>query len=114
MALQNVFGDLALDATLAGRYSGGKTPVTATVTAAGDTTIATPALGNAFTVWWVSAIAEPGATPPIIVVRLGALELYRSYAISHWEPFTGAADAALVINLSTAGVVAVTAHIEES
>jgi hypothetical protein len=105
---------LAKEATALRRYGGGKTPVVATVTASGDTTIHTPAAGKKIRLFWVSAINDPDeTTTPLILVKLGALESYRAYAVAHWEIFEGAVDAPLVINLSSAASVAVTAHIEE-
>lgn len=97
-----------------GRYVGGKTAVCATVTASGDTTIYTPAAGNAVRLYWISAINDPDeATTPLVKVLLGATEVYRAYAVAHWEIFEGAADDPLTINLSSAASIAVTAHIEE-
>lgn len=105
---------LATEATMAKRYAGGKTPVVASVTAAGDTTIHTPALGKRIRLYWLSALNDPdAASTPLINVRLGALEVYRTYAIAHWEVFDGAVDAPLVVNLSEAGSIAVTAHLVE-
>lgn len=90
------------------------TPVVETVTAAGDTTVHTPASGKAIELEWVSAINDPDeASNPLIKVKLGATEIYRGYALAHRETFTGAADAALVVNLSGAASVAVTAHLRE-
>lgn len=105
----------AIQATqTAQRYGGGKTPVTATVAAEGDTTIHTPAAGKKVRLSWVTAINDPDESlSPVISVKIGALECYRGYALSHWEVFDGAVDAALVINLSHAASVAVTAHLEE-
>jgi hypothetical protein len=121
MALRNAFEELATEPTLEAvlnaleyRYSGGKVPATETVTASGDTTVLTPATGQAIRLFWVSAIADPDAVaPPLITVKLGALECYRAYAIAHWEVFEGAVDAALVVNLSEAADVAVTVHYQE-
>ncbi len=98
------------------RYSGGKTAATATVTASGDTTVITPAAGNAIRVFWVSAINDPDeTTTPLIKVKIGSTEIYRGYAIAHWEIFAGAADETVVVNLSGLVVngVAVTIHYEE-
>ena len=93
------------------RYSGGKSAATAQVTAAGDTTVLTPSAGLALTIYWVSAINDPdAAVSPRIIIKFGSSELYRTYAISHWEPFTGAIDQSLVVNLDQAADVAVTVH----
>lgn len=103
-----------VDATPTNRFVGGKTPVCATVTDAGDTVVHTPAAGNAIRLYWVSAINDPDeSTTPLIKISIGALECYRAFAVAHWEPFEGEPDEELVVNLSAAGVVAVTAHIEE-
>lgn len=90
------------------------THVVATVTASGDTTIHTPTSGKAVRLHWLYAINDPTATSaPLIKVKLGATEIYRVYALSKRQLKTGAVDAALVINLSTTGSVAVTAILEE-
>lgn len=90
------------------------THVVATVTAAGDTTIHTPAAGKRIRLHWVYAINDPVATTaPLIKVKLGASEKYRVWALSKRQLVTGATDAALVVNLGTTGNVAVTALLEE-
>jgi hypothetical protein len=90
------------------------TPVVATVTASGDTTVHTPAAGKAIRLHWISAINDPDEeATPLVKVKLGATELYRAYAVAHRQTFEGAADAALVVNLSAAASIAFTAHIEE-
>lgn len=82
---------------------------TATLTTAGDTTVLTPPPGQALRVHWVYAVGDPdNADAPLITVRLGARELYRAYALSKRQQITGAADEALVVNLSAAASVAVT------
>ena len=104
----------ATSALQSGRYGGGKTPVVATVTASGDTTVHTPAAGKAVRLFWVSAINDPDeAASPLVKVKLGATEVYRAFAVAHWEIFEGVVDAPLVINLSGAASVAVTAHVQE-
>lgn len=86
----------------------------ATVTASGNTTVHTPAAGKRIRLHWMYAINDPSATtPPLIKVFLGADEKYRVYALSKRQMATGPMDGALIINLSTAGSVAVTALIEE-
>lgn len=90
------------------------THVVATVTASGSTTVYTPAAGRRIRLRWVYAISDPSsATSPLIKVSLGATELYRVYALSKRQLATGPTDGALIINLSAAGSVAVTALIEE-
>lgn len=121
MTLKNAFENLAVESKqdtqidrLTNRYGGGKIAVCDTVTASGDTSIYTPAAGNAVRLFWVSAINDPDEeTTPLIKILLGATEVYRAYAVAHWEVFEGAADEALVVNLSGAASVAFTAHIEE-
>ncbi len=98
-------------ARLTARFGGGKSALTTTVTNSGDTTVLTPDVGKALTVYWVSAIVDPDqATTPLIKVKLGTTELYRVYVLAHWEPFTGAVNVALVINLQTNSEVSVTIH----
>lgn len=90
------------------------THVVATVTASGDTTVHTPAVGKAVRLHWVYAINDPTASSaPLIKVKLGASEVYRVYALSKRQRVTGPVDGALVINLSAAGSIAVTAILEE-
>lgn len=125
MATEATLGTRATEATLALRSSevtlakrngGLKSAVTASVSASGDTTLRTPAAGKAITLYWVSAIADPQAsTNPVITIKLGGVTVYVGYAIAHWEPFVGAANDILVINLNSAGTnVAVTAHYTEA
>ena len=102
------------DASLTLRYGGGKSVAVATVTSSGNTTILTPSSGKSLRLYWVSAINDPDeAATPLIKISLGAAEIYRVYALAHWEVFTGAADASLTVNLSDAASVAVTVHYEE-
>lgn len=90
------------------------THIVATVTAAGNTTIHTPAAGKAIRLVWIYAINDPTATTPTLIkVSLGATELYRVWALSKRQLSTGVINAPLVINLSAAGAVAVTAILEE-
>lgn len=102
------------DESSAGRYAGGKSAVATVVSNQGDTVLVQPAAGNAVRVAWVYAVTDPTAeTPPVITVKLGATPIYSAFALSHWEPFTGALDEPLVINLSSSATVAVTVHYEE-
>lgn len=90
------------------------THVVASVTASGDTIIATPAAGKAIRLHWLYAINDPSATtPPLIKVKLAAVEIYRVWALSKRQQKTGAVNGTLVVNLSGTGNVAVTAIYEE-
>lgn len=90
------------------------TPLVATVTATGETTILTPTTGRALRVLWVAAINDPDqAQSPLVQVKLGSTELYRAYAVAHRQTFTGAVNAALTVTLDQAGSVAVTVHYTE-
>lgn len=90
------------------------THVVATITSIGDTIMYTPAPGKRVRLRWIYAINDPTAsTAPIIKVSLGAEEKYRVYALSKRQKVTGPVDGALVINLSAAGNVQVTALLEE-
>ena len=90
------------------------THVVATVTATGDTVIHTPAAGKAVRLRWIYVISDPASDPaPLINVKLGTATIYRVYALSKRQVKTGDVDAALIINLSTSGSVAVTAILEE-
>lgn len=86
----------------------------ATVTASGPTTVFTPAAGLRVRLRWIYALNDPGsAASPLIKVYLGAEEKYRVYALSKRQLVTGPVNGALIINLSEAAEVAVTALIEE-
>lgn len=96
------------------RYSGGKLAVVATVTAAGDTVILTPSLGKRLEIYWVYALPSPSSESfALINIRLGSNDIYRTYAIAHWEKFVGGIDEPLVVNLSAVDNVAVTVHYKE-
>lgn len=85
-----------------------------TVTAAGPTTVLTPATGKALRLFWVTAQGDPdNADAPLIRVLLGARELYRAYAIAKRQLVTGAAGEALSIDLSAAQRVDGTVIYEE-
>ncbi len=91
------------------------THVVATVTASGPTTIYTPTAGKLIRLRWIYAINDPGSSAsPLIRVFLGAQEYYRVFALSKRQVISGAIDAPLIINLSEAAEVAVTAILEEA
>lgn len=111
----NIIADLAQEITQSKRLGGGKVAKTGTATAVGDTTIYTPAAGKAITLYWISAVNDPTASSaPVIKIKIGTTEIYRTFAVSHWEPFTGAPNEALIVNLSASGNVQITAHITEA
>ena len=86
----------------------------ATVTASGSTAVHTPAAGKRVRLRWIYAINDPGSSAsPLIKVLLGNQEKYRVYALSKRQLVTGPVNGALVIDLSEAAEVAVTALIEE-
>ena len=90
------------------------THVVATVTSAGSTVVYTPSAGKRVRLRWIYAVNDPdSATTPLIRVLLGAEEKFRVYALSKRQLVTGPVDGELVINLSEAASVAVTALIEE-
>jgi hypothetical protein len=90
------------------------THVVATVTASGSTTIYTPAAGKLIRLRWIYAINDPGSSAsPLIRVFLGAREYYRVFALSKRQAISGPIDGPLIINLSEAAEVAVTAILEE-
>jgi len=101
---------------LAARFGGGKSVHTQTVAASGDTTVLTPASGKRLAVYWIAAIPDPNnETTPLIIVKwsVSGDELYRSYAVVHWEELIGATDEPLVVNLSAAVSTPVTIHYRE-
>lgn len=90
------------------------THVVATVTASGSTTIYTPAAGKRLRLRWIYALNDPGSSAsPLIKIFLGAEEKFRVYAVSKRQWSTGPVNGSLIINLSEAAEVAVTALIEE-
>jgi len=90
------------------------THVVATVTASGSTTIYTPTAGRLIRLRWIYAINDPGSSAtPLIKVFLGAQEYYRVFALSKRQAISGPIDGPLIINLSEAAEVAVTAILEE-
>jgi hypothetical protein len=121
VVLQNAFENLATeskqDAIISTIPDSGEREyihVVATVTSSGDTTIYTPASGKAVRLHWIYAINDPSATvAPLIDVKLGTTAIYRVYALSKRQLKTGSADESLIVNLSVAGSVAVTAILEE-
>ena len=90
------------------------THVVATVTASGSTTVYTPAAGKLIRLRWMYAINDPGSSAsPLIKVFLGAQEYYRVFALSKRQTISGPIIGSLIINLSEAAEVAVTAIFEE-
>jgi len=119
MTLKNVFGNVALDATLQSVLAEVAQqqefiPVSSLVTAIGDTAIYTPALGKRLRLRWVYALNDPASSSPArITIKLGTAVKYITYGISKKQVDTGPIDGALIINLSQAGNVACTFRIEE-
>jgi hypothetical protein len=90
------------------------THVVATITASGSTTVYTPSAGRRVRLRWIYTLNDPGSSAsPLIKVFLGAEEKFRVYALSKRQFCTGPVDGALIINLSEAAEVAVTALLEE-
>lgn len=120
MSLQNMFGAITLEATQLGiksdldeRFSGGKTAVGVTLTAAGDNTVITPPAGQSVRVVWVSAIpSSDNAAANLVKFKFGAggTPFYQAYALAHWEVFQGAVNVPLIVNCATAEAVSVTVH----
>jgi hypothetical protein len=101
---------LAKEVTLQSRNGGGKSAFAGSVTSIGDNTIVTPPAGQSVKVFWVYTLTNPDSPTTLITVKLGAVPIYTSYGIAHWEPFVGAPNGPLIINLSAASNVAVTVH----
>lgn len=117
MTLRNAFENLALESTLSARFGGGKLPFVADITASGTTTLLTPATGKYIVLYWVSAIANPADVgSPLIKIgfqRSPNYYCYNSYAIGHWEPYAGAVNEPVIINLNQSGNVAVSLTYKE-
>ena len=97
------------------RFSGGKTSYSDTLVTAGDNTVITPASGKRIQVFWVHVIPNSNNdSANLVAVKFaGGITMYTSYVISHWEPFTGGVDQAVVVNLQNTERVAVTIHYKE-
>jgi len=91
------------------------THVVATVTNSGTTTVYTPAAGKSIKLRWLFITPSLESDPfPLIGVKIGSTDLYRFYgAMAKRQVKTGAVNAALTVNLSVSGSVAVTAILEE-
>lgn len=101
------------DAITSKRYAGGKSALTAAVSASGTTTLLAPPAGKRIVVYWVSAMSDPNqSSVPDISINLGAQSLYRVWAAAHWEPFTGAVDAPLTVTLDVGVKTLFTVHYE--
>lgn len=88
--------------------------VVATASQSGDTEIYTPSPGKRVVLRWIYAINDPtSGAAPMIKVKLGGEEKYRVWALSKRQKVTGPINGKLVINLTAAGNVAVTAILEE-
>lgn len=102
------------------RFSGGKTAYSTTLSAAGNTSIITPAAGNRIQIYWISFLPSSDNTSANLV-KLGfgttggaiSTELYRNVAMAHWELFTGTANQSVIINTATAEPVYTTIHFKE-
>ena len=87
---------------------------TATVTAAGNTTVYTPAAGKKIRLHWVYTLNNPASVvPALITLSLGGVTKYMTYGVSKRQQDTGPINGALVINLSVANTVACTFRLEE-
>lgn len=90
------------------------THVVATLTSAGDTVVYTPAAGKAVRVRSLYAVPDPVAvSSALIKIKLGALEIYRVWALSTRQRKTGPVNGALTVNLTGTGNIAFTAILEE-
>ena len=84
------------------------------ITAAGNTTVYTPAAGKSARIRWVSVLNRPvDATCPLITVSAGATQLYSAWGVQRAQVDTGPVNGAVVINLSVVGNVAYNFRIED-
>lgn len=119
MALENLLGDLALDATLQKRYGGGKTPWSRLITAAGDLTVVTPAAGKLIELLWASVVPSPDNVSANLVTIYFEDDdpvteaKYVVYAVGHWEPLPGPVDKALIVRTENSQPVTVALHFIE-
>lgn len=85
------------------------------VTAAGDTTVLTPAPGKAIWVRKTQAVNRPTSPDaPLIGFRFGTrAEFWSNFVIMTRQLFKGAVNEPLIVNLDTVGQVAITVAYEE-
>lgn len=98
-----------------GRYTGGKSSYGVVVAAANETILLNPAPGNYLVVYWVAFVPDSdNATTNLVTIKFdGGTTLYVGYALAHWEPFEGAVDQNLIVDMEAADPVAITVHYEE-
>ncbi len=100
------------------RFSGSKLSYVSTISTSGDTIAITPTTGKSIRVFWVSFVPNPDNTSAVLV-KIGfgtttiSTEIYRGYAMAHWEVFTGSINEQLIINTSLSQSVAFTIHYQE-
>lgn len=102
------------------RFGGGKSAYVVTISASGNTTLITPAAGNRIRLFWIAFVPNSdNGNANLIKLGFGttggsiATELYRGYALAHWEVFTGTANQSVIVNATTAEPVAFTIHYQE-
>lgn len=85
-----------------------------TFTDTGDNTIVSPPGGQALRLRrLMPTMSDPdGDANPLLTLKLGAVEVARGYVLAGRFDVTGAADAALILNLSKPGSVSGTAFYE--
>lgn len=111
---------LVVQADLDYRFSGGKTAYSNSIASSGDHSIITPASGKRIQVYWIAFVPSSDNTAANLV-KLGfgttggaiSTELYRGYALAHWELFTGTANQSFIVNTATAETVGVVVHYKE-
>jgi hypothetical protein len=104
---------IAKESTLARRFGGAKLAYSAAVSAAGATTLITPPAGQRVAVVWVYAMPDPNQSAiPDITISVGAVDIYRGYALAHWERFVGGVDDIVTVTLDIAIKTLVTVHYE--
>lgn len=95
---------LATEATLARRFGQlGRTTIATTISAAGDNTIITPAAGMSIRLYWIG-MSVASAVEVVATVKFGAAGSAKYKwdlgAFMHWETIEGAANEALIVNLT--------------
>lgn len=75
----------------------------------------TPSAGKKVILRWVCVIPSPdNANQNEVTIKLGTEVLYRCFAISKTQTFTGNVNESVVVNLQNSGEVAVNIHYFET
>ena len=90
------------------------TPISADISASGDTEVHEAAEGKVIRLRWTYALNDPASpTPAKIKIKLGSTVIFNTFGVSKSQVFTGNVGEKLFVNLNRAGDVACSFLIEE-